>query len=163
MSKRGPQSLTPAVRDDLLFWITMLNHASHQGVDINNITFTKPTLVVISDACEHGLGGYDMNGLAWRYMLPPDLIGAFSINLLEFIASAITIHLSLAASSSPQKILAYTDSSSALGWLYKASFSSSMPAHDKVARWLALELMSYDSALYSQHIRGLHNIIADSL
>ena len=104
-----------------------------------------------------------MNGLAWRYMLPPDLIGAFSINLLEFIASAITIHLSLAASSSPQKILAYTDSSSALGWLYKASFSSSMPAHDKVARWLALELMSYDSALYSQHIRGRHNIIADSL
>ena len=109
------------------------------------------------------MGGYDSNGLAWRYILPPELLDIFSINLLEFIASAISIHLSLAASTNPQKILAYTDSSSALVWLYKASFSSSMPCHDKVAKWLALELMSCESALYSQHIRGRHNIMADAL
>ena len=147
--KIGPQALTPVVKDDLLFWITMLNHASHTRVDIKNITFTKPTLVVVSDVCEHDLGGYDMNGLVWRYRLPPDQIGAFSINLLNLIASAITIHLSLTASTSLQKILAYTNSSSTLGWMYKASFYSSMPVHDEVARWLALELMTYDSALYS--------------
>ena len=96
-------------------------------------------------------------------MSPPDLIGILNINLFKFIASAITIHLLLAAFYSSRKILAYTYNSSALGWLYKASFYSSISVHNKVARWLALELMTFDSALYSQHIRGKHNIIADSL
>ena len=104
-----------------------------------------------------------MNGRAWRYALPPDLQGKLSINLLEFIASAITIHLSIQHTNAPSKVLAYTDSSSALGWLYKASFSSSQPMHDKVARWLALDLIKHKSALYSQHIRGKHNIMADIL
>ena len=63
----------------------------------------------------------------------------------------------------PQKILAYTNSSSALGWLYKESFSEEQPEHDEVSRWLELWLMKYDSALYYQHIRGIQNFIADVL
>jgi len=40
---------------------------------------------------------------------------------------------------------------------------TNQPAHDEVARWLATTLIKNDSALYSQHIRGVHNIIADIL
>ena len=61
------------------------------------------------------------------------------------------------------KILAFTDSSSALGWLFKASFASNQPNHDMIARRLAEELIEKDSALYSQHIKGCFNFIADSL
>ena len=51
----------------------------------------------------------------------------------------------------------------ALGWLYKANILTNQPAHDAVARWLARTLIDHDAALYSQHIRGIHNIIVDIL
>ena len=69
----------------------------------------------------------------------------------------------LKASNKPEKIMAYTDNSSALGWLYKALFANSMPCHDNVARQMASDFINNDSALYSQHIKGIYNIIADSL
>ena len=100
-----------------------MNCTSRHGIDINNIKFTDPTEVSISDACKHGIGGYNMSGLAWRMNLPKEMIGKLSINLLEFLASTITIYPTLINLKGPQKILAYTDSSSALGWLYKALFS----------------------------------------
>lgn len=161
--KMGPQKIPESAREDLHLWMKILHHVSHRGVNINNITFTEPTEICISDACEQGIGGYNMSGLAWRYKLPPYMVGILSINLLEFLAAAITIKLTLDSNENPQKILSFTDSSSALGWLYKASFAESMPVHNHVARWLATQLMEHDSALYSQHIRGLENFIADSL
>ena len=159
----GPQPIPNATRADLEFWIDILNYTAQKGIDINNITFTKATEICISDACEHGIGGYNMSGLAWRWELPNHMQGKFSINLLEFLAAAVTIEMTLRASNKPQKILFLTDSTSALGWMYKASFSESKPIHDKVARWLALKLMEKESALYSQHFKGKHNTIADSL
>ena len=37
------------------------------------------------------------------------------------------------------------------------------PSHDKVARQLASDLLGYNSSLYSQHIPGNINFIADAL
>ena len=161
--KMGPQPIPQSAHDDLHLWLKIIHCVSRKGVNINNITFTEPTEICISDACEHGIGGYNMSGKAWRFQLPKEMIGTLSINLLEFIAAAITIQLTLASSNTPQKILSFTDNSSALGWMYKASFSETMVEHDHVARWLATQLMKHDSALYSQHIRGVENFIADSL
>ena len=115
------------------------------------------------DACQQGMGGCKTDSLAWRYNLKSDSLGKISINLLEFIASAITIHLTITTANSPQKILTFTDISSALGWLHAANLSSSQPIHNKVARWLATTQMTHDSAPYSQHIPGKYNIISDSL
>ena len=106
----------------MLLWITMLQAVSDKGIDINNITITPPTVTTYSDACKHGMGGYNTNGLAWRWEIPPKLQNKVSINLLETMAVSVTIDLTLNQLDSPQKILAFTDSSSALGWLYKASF-----------------------------------------
>ena len=160
---RGPQKLTRAERDDIHLWINILNKVSTIGVDINNITFTSPSTTTYSDACETGLGGFNSKGLAWRFELPSHLWGLLSINLLEFIGAVITIESTLRNYKIAQRILSFTDSSSALGWLHKASFSRSQPVHDTVARYLATVLMDADSALYSQHIRGIHNFISDSL
>ena len=62
-----------------------------------------------------------------------------------------------------QHILAFTDTSSALEWLHKAYFLNSQKAHNGVARYLAKLLVRKESNLYSQHIKGTHNFIADSL
>ena len=104
-----------------------------------------------------------MSGLAWRWEIPEHMRGKFSINLLEFLAAAITIEMTLQTADKPHKILSLTDNTSALGWMYKASFSETKPVHDKIARWLAEKLMNRESALYSQHFKGKHNTIADSL
>ena len=61
-------------------------------------------------------------------------------------------------------ILAFTDSSSALGWMQKVSFDPvNAESHNAVARWLGLKLVSNETSLYSQHIKETENIIADSL
>ena len=161
--KFGAQALRETHRKDLEMWSTFLHKVSTNGIDINNITFTEPTHTAFSDACKHGLGGYCSNGQAWRYKLPDEQVGQWSINLLEFLAATITIQMITLNTTGKVKILAFTDSSSALSWLYKASFGENQPIHDKVARRLALELIDNDSALYSQHIKGKHNVIADSL
>ena len=159
----GPQLTNQAQLKDLELWEELLQQVSKKGVDINNITFTSPTHTTYSDACEHGIGRFCTNGIAWRYELPNDMIGQHSIDLLEFLAAAVTILIVMLDTNAPTKILAFTDSSSALGWLYKASFGSNQIDHDNIARWLARELVQRDSALYSQHIKGSHNFVADSL
>ena len=55
--KYSPQNLPIVTRKDIPFWISMLEHASEKGMDINNITFTEPTETCISDAYEFGMGG----------------------------------------------------------------------------------------------------------
>ena len=92
------------------------------------------------------------------------MIEQFSINLLEFLVAMITILIVLRNTEEGKaKILAFTDSSSALGWLFKVSFTSNQPNHDMVARRLAEELIDKDSTLYSQHIEGCFNFVVDSL
>jgi hypothetical protein len=159
----GPQKPPVSTMEDVKLWKSLLRMVVEKGVDINSVTFTEPTEVCISDTCEFGIGGYDMSGFAWRYELPKEMIGRLTINLLEFVASAITIHLTIMRKGPSQKILALTDSSSAMGWLYKASFKEKMGEHDAVARWLAGTMIENEAALYSQHIRGCNNFVADSL
>ena len=150
-------------RFEIHFWIILLQCVSTEGIDVNNITFIQPTDTTISDACDHEMGGFNSKSLAWQYKLPPALTRKFSINLLKFIAVVITIHLTIQEADWLQKQLAFTDSSSALGWLYTSNFMTNQSAHDEVGRWLVTSLITNDSALYSQRIRGVHSIIANIL
>ena len=48
--------------------------------------------------------------------------------------------------------------------MHKASFDPvNAESYDSVARWLGCTLVSNETPLYSQHIKGTENIIADSL
>ena len=61
-------------------------------------------------------------------------------------------------------IMAYTDSSSSLGWLHKSSFDPvTMEAHNHVARSMARFLIQNETSLYSQYVKGKNNVIADAL
>ena len=98
--------------EDLTLWKKLLFHAATIGIDINHITFTKFTITIYSDACEYGIGGYIVNGPAWRYEIPPHLQGLFTINLLEFIASKLTIQFAIhwrKSKNIPHQILVFTD------------------------------------------------------
>jgi hypothetical protein len=59
-------------------------------------------------------------------------------------------------------IMSVSDSSFTVGWLHKASFYTSEPLHDKVARWYAEFMAPLGAVDYSQHIKGIINIVADS-
>ena len=162
--QHGRQKLARWDIEDLTLWQAMLTKAAQEGVDINHVTYVEPTDVGITDACETGLGGFVDDGVAWRWAIPSDMLGLFSINLLEFIAAVVKIWLLLLRCPRGRTILNFTDNSSALGWLYKASFNPvTHAAHDTVARHLATLLLKHDATLYSQHIKGSQNIVADSL
>ena len=156
--------------DDLVHWKDILRTMTTRGRSINHITFGSAQLFCISDACKYGIGGFNSEGIAWRWELPVALRGYFSLNLLEFIAARLTVKLSLDklairdTCSDGIKIHSLTDSSSALSWMWKATFDPvKFPTHDKVARRLATDLMEADCSLFPSHIAGEQNIIADSL
>ena len=160
----GAQKLATWDREDLTLWTRLLKKAAQEGVSINQVTFTVPSHTGTTDACEHGLGGYLDDGRAWRWQLPQTLHGVFTINLLEFIAAVVNIWMVVRDGLPDKKILCYTDSSSALGWLYHSTFNPvTQPLHDQVARHLAGILLETDCTLYSQHVPGKQNVIADSL
>ena len=166
--KYGKQQLQQWEVSDLKLWLKMLHRASTQGVSTNNLTFTSVTTYLITDACEHGIGGFNIHtGQAWRYSLPAWMTESFHINLLEFIASVTAIWLELHYNNNNiehAKILALSDNTSTIGWLYKSNFNvKSHPGHDRVARKLAELLLETESSIESQHIKGTHNVIADSL
>ena len=116
------------------------------------------------DACEYGIGGYNNKGQAWQWKIPTHLRGKFSINLLEFLAAVVTIIVSLENAEKNTKIFALTDNSSALGWLFKASFHpKTRKQRNKIARYLANFILQKEHSLYSEHISGTDNNVDDSL
>ena len=165
--KYGKQHLQRWEKEDLVLWQKFLSNASQNGVSINNITYTEINSYIITDACEYGIGGYNLRtGAAWRLKLPNWMTTACHINLLEFIASVIGIWLEIINDESTKykRFRALTDNSSAVGWLYKSNFNpKTHPGHDTVARTLAEILMESESSIESQHIKGSHNVVADSL
>ena len=66
--------------------------------------------------------------------------------------------------SAQPHLLAFTDSSSALGWLHHSTFDPvHSKHHDKLARHLAQLLFKHQASLYSEHIAGVSNVTADAL
>ena len=62
------------------------------------------------------------------------------------------------------QILELTDSSSALGWMHKASlYPVNEESHNTVSRWLERTLVSKYTSLYLQQIKGTEHIIANPL
>ena len=161
-------NLAPWDVKDLILWKHHLEHLHLSGVSINNICLTKPSSITYSDACEWGMGGFTDQGTAWRLQLPPHLQHRASINLLEFIAAIITIQMTIFhddhSHTNNIHILAFTDSSSALGWLYHSTFNPvKNHQHDNVARYLSNIILQANATLHPEHVPGRHNEIADVL
>lgn len=162
----GPQHVSDRVRDDLKLWLQFFQQSSQIRTSINLITYTQRTIQIVTGASEAGLGGFNTEtGMAWRWRLPSWLLGKAHINFLEFLASHIGLWSELIhCKGRPHRFLCLTDSSSALGWLYKSNFNpTSHSGHDAIVRKFATLLLESEHALYSQHIRGKDNVVADSL
>jgi hypothetical protein len=124
--------------DDLTLCTKFLEWAKN-GISLNLVTFRTPSIYLRSDACEYGLGGYNIySGKAWRLKIPSDCIGCTHINTLEFIASIISIWIDIYNKDISQNdcILSQTDSTTAAGWLKKSNFSDSVPKTESSIRMI---------------------------
>jgi hypothetical protein len=94
------------------------------GISMNLLAYCLPDRVYRSDSCPHGMGGYIDQGYAWRYYLPEELLYRASNNLLEHIASIITVWIDILANriNRGECILSMTDSSTSEGWAHKSNF-----------------------------------------
>ena len=62
------------------------------------------------------------------------------------------------------KINCFADISSALVWIHHSTFNPIIDkAHEMVARSIARDMTDFKSSFRSQHIKGDHNDVADSL
>ena len=155
---------------DLEFLQTTLKRCRN-GMDINTLTYRRPTHAYRSDSCPAGLGGYSDEGYAWRYYLPQDLQFRASNNLLEHIAAIITPWIDIIAGRLKRGdcALSMTDSTTSEGWLRKTNFiedgESAIQAtiRIEVARLHATHYLENEIREYSQWFRGADNQVADAL
>jgi len=160
--------LPKAALQDLNLWLTCFLPKIHKGISLNLISYRSPTVICWSDACPQGMGGYNNKGLAWRWEIPTEY-RAFvqkKNNILEFIASFTSVWLTILLDL-PEPFscfLALGDNTSAVSWLHKASVDEleNKPLH-MATRKYAETLMNQNCCLYSQHIQGAKNNVADAL
>jgi hypothetical protein len=155
--------------EDFKLMLDFLDRAK-QGIDINLLTYRKPTHVYRSDACPAGIGGYSHEGFAWRFHLPDNLQFRASINLLEHLAGIITPWVDILAGRLTRGdcALSMTDNTTSAGWMQKSNFREECDpvqaaARISVARTHARRYMNLEIRDYSQWFRGKDNNVADSL
>jgi hypothetical protein len=163
---RRKTSLRPAQRADLRLWLRFLKQAN-DGINLNLLTYRAPTRILRTDACLHGIGGYNLqSGKAWRWELPPDLRDRATLNTLEFMSSYVGLYMEyhLEQVAPLAVVLSQTDSTSAAGWLRKSNFDDDkQPIQLEIARAMATLVMDGGFALFSQWFPGSENDVADSL
>ena len=156
--------------DDLKLMLRFLSKAS-EGVDMNMIVYRRPTRVYRSDSCPAGLGGYSDQGYAWRFYIPKELQGRASNNLLEHIASVISVWIDIHNGRLKQGdcSLSMTDSSTSEGWTRKTNFREDgeepiqATVRIEIARSHATRLLDNNIKDYSQWFAGKENDVADAL
>jgi hypothetical protein len=152
--------------EDLRLWKKFLDKAA-DGLPIHRLVSRMPTRIVRVDACPQGIGGYGLNsGVAWRFLLPPELIGRGTLNSLEFLAAYVGVVMEFESGPSwgdEQVLLSQGDSTSATGWIAKSNFGDANPVQQVIARRLAHFLMDHSVHHYAQWFPGKSNLVADSL
>jgi hypothetical protein len=137
-------------------------------MSLNLISFRHPSYICWSDACPTGIGGYDHLGNAWRLAIPSAFQNAVKNqnNCLEFLASIITVWQPIINKHTNEEecFLSLGDNTSSVGWLHKANTdnSNNLPLFTASRKYARLLLASH-SCLYSQHIPGISNGVADVL
>ena len=161
--------VTRNARKDAELHIHFLEKA-RLGINMNLLTFRKPTYTTIGDACEHGLGAFNVEtGIAWTYEIPFILRGRAHINLLEFITQVVSIWFDFIEGRIKKGdcLLAMGDNTASMGWLRRSNFREENEsnlewfAKQEVARKLARIVLLAEACLYSQWFAGEKNIGGD--
>jgi hypothetical protein len=92
---------------------------------MNLLGFRSPDRIYYSDSCPAGLGSYINQGFAWCFRILDDLLFCTSNNLLEFLATIITLWIDIIGGrlTPGDCALSMTDSTMAKGWMKKLNFS----------------------------------------
>jgi hypothetical protein len=72
-TKRRAIAIPKPYQDNLKLMFTFL-HKAFTGINMNLISFRRPTHIYRLDSCPYGLGGYSHKGFAWRLELPKELL-----------------------------------------------------------------------------------------
>jgi len=158
---------------DLRLWLEFLDLA-RKGISINILTVRTPTRMAWSDSCPFGLGGYSLQGRAWRIKIPRDcpFYGDDTVNnVLEFLGMAISVLLLLKESAEEQEdhpcILVLGDNTSAVSWIFRSGRVSRnslyYPTVKFIARTIASRALQAGAQICSQHLAGVTNTVADLL
>ena len=106
---------------------------------------------------QEGMGGYDTFGNAWQFQLSEEdaIACQRQNNSLEFVAALLTVWGAILSKNVPEEacFLALCDNTSSVSWLHK-------PLHLAVRKYAEV-LLHADCCLYSQHIAGVSNKVAD--
>jgi hypothetical protein len=138
---------------------------------MNRITIRQPTRLSVSDFCPFGIGGFLLDGWAWRVRIPvtsPIYGNSIFNNFLEFLGMVVNIWLMcLEYTTTSECLLAVGDNTSAIGWLFRSSrVPEELVYYDAVqlvARQLAVLVIESEHCLASQHTKGEANVVADLL
>ena len=108
---------------DLLFWIKAVDAIKEGSIgrSFNNTLNTLANIIAFSDTCKRGLGGFFIIGgrvFAWRFEIPEELQGIFTLNLLKFIAAFWAVKI-ICDYIREARIRSHVDSTNALSWLKK--------------------------------------------
>lgn len=150
---------------------------AHDGISMNSLIYQRPSVVYISDSCPHGLGGYNSEGRAWRWYIPCELLYRATNNLLEHIASIITVWTDIIENKlRPEDcILSLTDSSTSEGWHHKTNFKTDPAEEDcdlnpieaqvrtDISRHFAELCVTNKIVHYAQWFPGEENNVSDAL
>jgi hypothetical protein len=149
--------LPKSALQDLQLWHTSFLPKIHEGISLNLISYRRPSVRCWSNACPHGLGGYNDRGLAWHWEIPTEYktLVKKENNNLEFLASFVSVWLTILLDL-PEKyccFLALGDNTSAVSWLHKASIDKleNKPLHMATRKYAEI-LMKQNCCWYSQHI-----------
>jgi hypothetical protein len=155
---------------DCELWEGFLTKAS-QGISMNRITVRQPTRLAVSDSCPFGIGGFLLEGRAWRVRIPassPIYGQSTANNFLEFLGMVVNVWLMCETfTEQSEALLVIGDNTSAIGWLFRSSrISPDSLYYDALqlgARKLATLITNSEHCLASQHIKGDANLVADLL
>jgi hypothetical protein len=153
--------------EDLRLWMTIVDVITEGNIgrSTNSILPTMASILCISDACEHGIGGLIIvNGIgfAWRFIIPDEWMHYFSINFLEFFGASQCVKY-VCDYITGQRLLSISDSMNALAWMDSNKFDPHLqPHHDALARRIGKCLLTSDNCLQRGHVAGEKNKITDS-
>ncbi|NER25769.1 MAG: hypothetical protein F6J96_34770 [Symploca sp. SIO1C2] len=157
--------------EDLRLWREFLQTA-RDGISLNLLTVRNPSALAWSDSCPFGLGGYTLNGRAWRILLDresPIYGDDRANNILEFLGMAVSLLLLIKETTAEKWpcLLALGDNTSAVGWVFRTGklpkTSIYYAAAKAIARKIAREAIAAGVQICSQHIQGEKNDVADAL
>ena len=169
--------ITPRAKEDAKLHLQCLEQARN-GISMNLLTFRKPTHLIIGDACEHGLGAFNVeSGIGYRFIIPEELRGRAHINLLEFLTQVVQIWLDALGGRIVKGscVLGMGDNMSSMGWLRRSNFRELVEGTGElesdeewaikqdIARKAAEIIMGKEACLFSQWFAGYQNVGTDSI